>query len=274
MKKILLLILAIYSINTQAQDLIKVKGNREVTTQISPLDSFDVLEIDGEYEIEIVPGAVPQIEITTDSNLHQYLAASVVKGKLVVTTTARIRSKKELKFRIIYGPELKKISVTDDAQLSSVTSLQFEELELNIEKDAEVYLTATIDNLTLNAERSTKSELNLTGKQANIRLTDNASVKALVKYEKLDLSLDNRVDARIEGDVKRGTLSLKDRAQLEGKNLVFDNLELMIKNNAQASVNVKNNFSLEATDDAEIAIHNNPDFDIKKFTGKAVLKKE
>ena len=93
----------------------------------------------------------PQIEITTDSNLHQYLAASVVDGKLVVTTTARIRSKKEMKFRIVYGPELNKITVTEDAQLSSVTSLTFDDLELNIKEDAEVYMTANVARLNLYA---------------------------------------------------------------------------------------------------------------------------
>ena len=101
MKKILLFVFALTITITSAQDLIKVKGNREVTTEISPIDSFETLEISEDYEITLVPGSSSQVEITTDSNLHQYLAVSVVGDKLVVTTTARIRSKKEMKFIII-----------------------------------------------------------------------------------------------------------------------------------------------------------------------------
>jgi hypothetical protein len=274
MKKILLFVFALTTTLIGAQDLIKVKGNREVITEISPLAPFKMLEISNDYEIEIVPGASPQIEITTDSNLHQHLAASVIDGKLVVTTTARIRSKKEMKFRIIYGPELKTITVTDDAVLSSVTSLIFEELELNIEKDAKVYLTANIGRLTLNAERSTKSELNLSGKSAVINLKNNADVKALIKYDDLELNMKDRVDAKIEGDIKNGQMNITDTASLESKNLIFDDLVIKITNNAKAGINVKNNLSLDSSDDAEVTLYNTPKIDMKSFIGKSVLNKE
>jgi hypothetical protein len=274
MKKILLFIFALTTTLINAQDLIKVKGNREVTTEISPLAPFKMLEISDDYEIEIVPGGSPQIEITTDSNLHQHLAASVIDGKLVVTTTARIRSKKEMKFRIIYGPELKTITVTDDAILSSVTSLTFEELELNIEKDAEVYLTASVTRLTLNADLSTKSELNLSGKNAVINLKNNADVKALIKYDNLELNMKDRVDAKIEGDVKNGQMNMTDTANLEGKNLIFDDLELKINNNAKTGINVKKTLSLDSSDDAEVTLYNTPKIDMKSFIGKSVLNKE
>jgi hypothetical protein len=73
MKKILLFVFALTTTITSAQDLIKVKGNREVTTEISPIAPFKMLEISNDYEIEIVPGASPQVEITTDSNLRRVL---------------------------------------------------------------------------------------------------------------------------------------------------------------------------------------------------------
>lgn len=274
MKKLLLFVFALTITVTSAQDLIKVKGNREVTTEISPIPPFETLEISEDYEITIVPGASSQVEITTDSNLHQYLAASVIDGKLVVTTTAKIRSKKEMKFRIVYGPELKKITVTDDAQLSSLTSLVFEDLELNIKEDAEVYLTANVTRLTLNAEKSTNSELNLSGKKAVLNLTGNAEVKALIKYDYLELKMTDRVDARIEGDINNGQLNLTNRATIEGKDLVFDDLDLNIKENATAEINVKNKLNLNSSDDAEVLLYNTPKIDINTFSGKSVLKKQ
>lgn len=274
MKKLLIFVFAISTTIMSAQDLIKVKGNREVTTEISPIDPFETLEINGDYEIEIIPGASPQVEITTDSNLHQYLAARVIDGKLVVTTTARIRSKKEMKFRIIYGPELNKITVTDDAQLSSVTSLLFEDLELNIEKDAEVFLTATVERLTLNAERSTKAELNLTGKRAVVNLQNNTTIKALIKYDDLELNMKDRADATIEGDIKTAYLKLNSRSSFKGKNLIFNKLDLNITDNADAIVNVKNQLNLESSGDAKVELHNSPKIDLNKFAGKSVLSKE
>lgn len=273
MKKLLLFVFTISTTFLYAQDLIKVKGNREVTTEISPLEPFESIEINGDYEIEIVPGASPQVEITTDSNLHQYLAASVLNGKLVVTTTVKIRSKKEMKFRIVYGPNLKTIIVTDDAELSSITNLEFEDLQLNIQKDAKVYLTASIQNLVLNVEGGSKSELNLTGKQAVINFKDKTRCKALVKYDNLEVNMKDRAEAKIEGDVNRGKLYLTDRSSFQGKNLVFKNLELNTKNKATSEVNVKGDLRLESNDDAETTVFNSPKIEVKKLSGKSVLKK-
>jgi hypothetical protein len=274
MKKIVLFVIALTTTIVSAQDLIKVKGNREVTTEIRSVGPFKTLEINSDYEIQIVAGASPQIEITTDSNLHQHLNTSVIDGKLIVTITATIRSKKEMKFRIVYGPELKTITVTDHAELSSLTSLVFEELELNIREDAEVFLTASIERLTLNAGKSTKAELNLRGHTAVINLKDNAAIQALIRYDSLALDMKDRVDARIEGDIKKGQLILSDKASIEGTNLIFDILELKINQSATAEVNVKSALSLEASDDAKVSLYNTPEIDLNLFTGKAVLKKE
>jgi hypothetical protein len=273
MKKLLLLVFTLSTTFLYAQDLIKVKGNREVTTEISPLEPFETIEINGDFEIEIVPGPSPQVEITTDSNLHQYLAASVLDGKLVVTTTVKIRTKKEMKFRIVYGPNLKTIIVTDDAELSSITNLEFENLQLNIQKDAKVYLTASVNDLVLNVEGSSKSELNLTGQRAVINFKDKTRCEALIKYDNLEVNMKDSADAKIEGDINTGKLYLSDRSTFKGKNLVFKDLELLIKNKATGEVNVKSNLRLESDDDAETTVFNSPKIELKKLNGKSVLKK-
>jgi hypothetical protein len=232
------------------------------------------MEINSDYEIQIVSGASPQIEITTDSNLHQHLDVSVINGTLVVATAAKIRSKKEMKFRIVYGPELKTITVTDHAELSSLTSLVFEELELNIEEDAKVFLTANIKQLRLNAGQSIQAELNLSGNQAVIQLRDNAAIKALIRYDSLALNIKNRADSSIEGDIKKGQLTLSGKASIQGANLIFDILDLKVNNDASAEVYVKNNLSLEASDGSKVSLYGTPIIQMNLFTGKAVLKKE
>ncbi|WP_213520046.1 DUF2807 domain-containing protein [Nonlabens sp.] len=274
MKKLLLFVFVLTTAATSAQEMIKVKGNRQVTTEVSAIAPFKTLEISDDYEVEIIPGASPQLEVTTDSNLHQYIEARVIDGQLVITSTARIRSKKEMKFRIIYGPELKSIMVTDNAVLSSVTSLEFKELDLSVEKDAKVYLTAKVTKLTLNAALNTKSELNLSGKNAVIHLRNKADLKALIKYENLDLHVGDRASAKIEGDIKNGKINLTENASLEGKNLVIDELILTINNNARTGINVKNNLSIDSSDDAKVTLYNTPKIEIQQFIGKSVLNKE
>lgn len=273
MKNILLILVMITATVSLAQDLEKVKGNREVTTEISPIEIFESLEINSDYEVEIVPGAATQIEITTDSNLHQYLQPVIENGKLMINTTARIRSKKEMKFRIIYGPELNKIHVTDDGELTSVTALNFENLILNVDNDAEVYMTANVKNLELNADDSTKLELNLSGDQAKINFKGNANIKALFNYNFLEYNMKDRADARIEGDIKNGELTIQERAELEGKNLVVNNLKLSSSNSSRVEINATDDIIISASNSTEIMLYGSPDIKIEEFSGKAILKK-
>jgi hypothetical protein len=107
-----------------------------------------------------------------------------------------------------------------------------------------------------------------------INLKNNADVKALIKYDDLELNMKDRVDAKIEGDIKNGQMNITDTASLEGKNLIFDDLELKINNNAKTGINVKNTLSLDSSDDAEVTLYNTPKIDMKSFIGKSVLNKE
>jgi hypothetical protein len=275
MKRIILLALILSTTISCAQDLnVKVKGNREPTTQITEVPPFRVLQIDSDYEVAIVKGIRTQVELTTDSNLHQFIKINQVGDKLVIGSTAKIRSKREMKFRITFGPELNSIIVAEDAELSGVTDLIFKKLDLNIDGDARVYLTAQVDNLTLLATGDSKSELNLTGKTATINFTDNADVKALITYDNVEMLLKDRVDIRIEGDVDEGKITLQDRIELKADNLIFDKLSLFVSHNAKAEVNVKKDLIIEADKDADITVHNSAKIELNKFEDNSVLRKK
>lgn len=273
MKKLILITLLFFTILATAQD-IKVKGNREPTTEITLVEPFSVLEIGGDYEVAIIKGVRTQVELTTDSNLHEFISMDRVGDKLTINSSAKIRSKRTMKFRITYGPELHSIIVTDDAELSSITKPEFSKLDLKIDRDARVYLTAQVKELNLTATGDSKSELNLTGNNAKIEITDNADVKALITYNDLDMLMKDRVDTRIEGDVHRGKVKLQDRIVMEADNLVFDKLNLIVSNNARAEVNVKKNLTIEAEKDADITVYNSPRIELLKFEGASVLRKK
>lgn len=273
MKKVLFIALVLSTTISFSQD-IKVKGNREPTTKITIVEPFSVLEIDADYEVEILQGAQTQVELITDSNLHEFISMNRVGEKLTLSSRAKVRSKRKMEFRITFGPELQTIIVREDAQLSSVTKLEFARLNLTVDNDAEVYLTADVSDLTLLTTGDSKSELNLSGDNANIQVTDNANVKALLTYDNLEMMMKDRVDTRIEGDVDQGKITLLDRISMEAKNLVFKDLELKVSDNAKVEVNATKSLRIEAEKDADITVYNSPKIELIKFDGESILRKK
>jgi len=272
MKKLLLLVLIITGAISQAQE--KVKGNREPSTVITDLKSFNTIEIGGDFEVAIVEGPQAQIEITTDSNLHEFIEVNVANGTFNISTTAIIRSKKEMSIRLIYPAGLTKIIAKEKAEISAITELKADQLEINIQNDAKLFLTASIGQLTLNLKGDTKSELNLKGNEAIINLTDKAEIKALLTYQNLNLSMSGRSDAKLEGDIKTGTLLLEDKSDYHGDNLVFNNLNMKATHNTNSEINVKDELSLAASDDAKVELFNTPKIILEKFIGKTQLIKK
>lgn len=272
MKTSLLITLLLSFTIVQAQQ--KVKGNREPSTIITDIAAFTAIEIGEEFDVAIVKGVTAQIEIATDSNLHEYIKPQVVNGKLVINSMARIRSKKELKIRLIFPSELTSIIVKDKAVLSTITDYVAPELYIEVKDDAKIYMTARVENLNFTAGGGTKSELNFKGTEAIVNINDNASVKGILDYNEATITTSGRTDSRIDGDMQTATLISNDRSDFNGSNLVVKELNVIVSDNAQVQVNAKNNLNLKSKDNGRTEVHNTPKIVIEEFTGSSVLSKK
>jgi len=272
MKNIILLLAFLIAATTQAQE--KVKGNREPSTVITDIDVFNAIEIGSDYEVAIVKGTTAQIEITTDSNLHEFMVPTVTNGLLTINTTAKIRSKKELKIRLIYPGNLGTIVVKEKAELSTITAYEAEELTIETRDNAKIFITARVNKLNLTMKGGSKGEINFKGENASVKLEDNANLKALLDYNTARIDMYSRSDARIDGDMKTAAITLESRAAFNGSNLVVDDLNVVISNYASAQVNAKRNLNLKSSNDAKTEVHNTPKIAIEEFTGSSVLSKK
>ncbi|GAK90867.1 hypothetical protein JCM19297_166 [Nonlabens ulvanivorans] len=83
-----------------------------------------------------------------------------------------------------------------------------------------------------------------------------------------------RTVAKLEGDVKSGTLLLENKASYQGDNLVFNNLNMKASQNTDCEVNVKDELTLAASDSSKVELFNSPKVILEKFTGKTQLIKK
>ncbi|BAO55856.1 GIN domain-containing protein [Nonlabens marinus] len=251
----------------------KVKGNRDVTTRIIELTEFQEVSIGEDFEVSLAEGPEPKVDIATDSNLHQYINVDVIGGILTVKTSADIRRSKRMKITVIYTPGMNKITAFEDAEISTVTNLRMDNLQVNVKDDAKVFLTGRVNNLTFNGMADSRSECNLSGDTAQFNLTGSSDTKALVMYKQIDFMMTDRAAARMEGDADDSSMVLEGKCSLTAEKLDLKDLKLNIKKDAEATVNVSNNIELRASGDSKTTLYNSAKIDMVEFAGKAALMK-
>ena len=84
-----------------AQKKEKIKGNKFIKVKQHQIADFNELSIGEKFEVFLLKGDTPQIEIEADENLHDVILFSVTdNGVLNLKTTHQITSKKKLKLII------------------------------------------------------------------------------------------------------------------------------------------------------------------------------
>jgi len=276
MKKIKLLLLLFMAANVSvsfAQKKEKIKGNRTVKFIQTAVDNYNTLEIGEDLEVSLVQGKSAMVEVETDENLHEVIDFTSSGGRLIVQTTKRITSYKELKIRIYHTGALTKIIAKDETQISSLGDISLEKLHIEAANSVKLFLTLRAEDFKLTASENTRTELNLSSEDASFVLNDATKIKALINADKCNIDMYQKSDARIEGDVNRLTLAVDNTAYFEGKKLTAKNASLTAEGRADCYINASDALAVEASGDTKIYIHNNPQIDLKKFQGSAILYK-
>jgi len=89
--------LLLVSMSAFAQQLPKIKGSGIVTLkEVEIEESFDTIDIDGDFDIELNQGNTDLYTIETDDNLIDVIQFTVEDNTLKISATHRIVKKKRL----------------------------------------------------------------------------------------------------------------------------------------------------------------------------------
>ena len=80
----------------------KLKGNKEVTTEIRNISDFSKIEVIDNVEVLLVYNPNQSIEIETDSNLHEAILTELNNDVLTIKTSDKITRKKKLLITVKY----------------------------------------------------------------------------------------------------------------------------------------------------------------------------
>lgn len=258
---------------TQAQKAKKVKGNRNVTTLHTPLNSFHTIIVDEDFEIDIIFNKVPSIEVEADENLHEFITFSVRDSVLSFNKTRRITSKKRLNIKVNYDDFLNNIETRDNSKIFSLATMDLINTNLKTTGNSKAGLTIETKYFNFESHGKAKVDLNLTADSTNIVLNGNSKLNALIHSPILKADLYQRANANIEGESDDLLLRTDNNSQFNGKNFTVKNCNLYSEIASDTTIEVTDKIIVSLTGSSDLYLYNDPKIVIDKFTNTSKIQK-
>lgn len=270
---ITLLVLLFISTFSIAQKTEKLKGSKTVTTKDQATPDFTAVYIQDDLQVSFIKADSTGIETEADDNLHEALKVTNNGGILNLSLANKISSYKKFEVKIFYTNSLKNIEATDEAKLMILEEMALEEVTFKLNQKAKLFLNLNSKSASFEVNENATVELNAKSEKMHFILSQNAFVKALVATTALKVDQYQKSKSTFEGDVIDLKLRMDNNAKFEGKNLTAKNVELIAEGYSSTTLFAETTCILSAFANSEIEIFGEPTIDLKKFTGKAILKK-
>ncbi|NND51164.1 MAG: DUF2807 domain-containing protein [Flavobacteriaceae bacterium] len=265
----ILLITTAYSQNNE-----KIKGSRNVTTQETPINSFNRIVVGEDFKIDLIEGPSASVFVEADDNLHDVIKFYVTDSTLTFNTSMRITTSKKISIKVSYTQALKYIETIEGAEVSSLTSINLDEVVLKHSGTSRAYLNIKTSKLKLINSEKAKLKLNINAKLASLELNENSKTEALIQSDSIQVDLYQRSEAKIEGDADYLNIRADNYSNFVGKNLSANSCDIIADLNCDVYVQVIDNLSIEASGNSEVYIYENPTIALKKFSDSAKLHKK
>lgn len=275
LKKVLLFTLVTcFSYSAFAQKKERIKGNRNVTSQETPINSFNKIIVGEDFYIDIIEGEQASVFIEADDNLHDIIRFSVADSVLSFRTTKKITTRKKLSIKVIYTTALSEIETIENGEISSLTSINLDDLTVKNAGTSRAFLNIKSQTLTLTSKERSRVKLNLTTNESKFELSDNSKLDGLVNADRMTIDMYQRSDAKLRGNLDKLKVRTSNSANMVGKELVTVNCEVLTEDSSDVAVNVTNELFIDVSESGEVYIYDEPKITLNNFAGTAKLHKK
>lgn len=256
-----------------AQDLEKVKGDRNLTVKQTYVDEFSKLAVGEDFEVELFYNKTPSIELEIDDNLHEYVSMEVIDGILTLKTTRDLRAR-SMNVKVNYGDTFNHIDLMGDAEVRSLTTLELKNPIIKATDDSRAYLNINSESFKFIGLDKVKARLNITARTAVIEMSDNAKAEAIINAADIKVDLYQRANADVEGNANNLQIRADNNSQFDGRNLTAKNCEVIAEIASDVYIEATEQISIDAAGSSEIYLYGNPIISIKRFIDTVKLEKK
>jgi hypothetical protein len=259
---------------SSAQKKEKIRGSKIVTIEKKNIEKFENIEVTDNFEIILINGNVPHLEIDADDNLQEIIKVETFGNTLKISSVKSVSGHKKMSIRVTYTENLKMLVAKDDATITAIDEIKNKEITFKCYDNSSLFVNASSKTFTLIANDKSKVELNLKSEDVVLELSRNNQTKALIAANKLQCDMYQKSSAVIEGDVNDLKLRLDNNANFTGRKLGANNASLIMEGSAKSSVSVKGILMIEASGKSEIHVYDEPKIDLKRFVDNVTLYKK
>ena len=274
-KKVLLFTLVTFlSFSVFGQKKERIKGNRNVTTNETPINSFNKILVNEDFYVDIIEGEQASVFIEADDNLHDVIQFSVADSILTFNTSKKITTRKKLSIKVIYTTTLKEIETTDNGEISSLTSINLDNVVVKSSGASKAFLNIKSQTFDLKSSERSRVKLNVTANESKFEMSDTSKLDGLIESDRMNIDMYQRADAKIRGTLDKLKVRTSNSANIVGKELVTTNCEVLAEDSSNVTVNVTNELFVDVSGSGEIFIYNEPEITLSRFTGTSKLHKK
>ncbi|MBT8253793.1 MAG: DUF2807 domain-containing protein, partial [Bacteroidia bacterium] len=200
-KALITIILCLLFSVSYAQKKEKIKGNRSISIIETKINSFNRLVVGEDFEVDLIEGDEASVFVEADDNLQDVIRFSVADSTLTFNTSKQITTFKKMSIKVTYTKTLKRIETIENGQVSSLTSIDLDDVTLTHSGSSKAYLNVKASTFKLTNGGRSRVKLNVTTNQASLELIDNSKTEALITADSLQVDLYQRATAKLEGDL-------------------------------------------------------------------------
>ncbi|WP_432670015.1 GIN domain-containing protein [Flavobacterium sp. SM2513] len=251
----------------------KLKGSKTVTTQDQPTPVFTDVYIQDDIEVSFIKADSTGIETEADDNLHEALKVTNAGGVLNLSMANKISRYKKFEVKIFYTDALKSIEAIDDSKVMILEEMELDNVSFKLNNKAKLFLNLKAKVASFELNDDSEVQLNAKSEKLIFILTNSSTIKALVAAQELKVDQYQKSTSAFEGDVVELKLRMDNNAKFVGSKLTSKKAELLAEGYSDTKLQVETSLILSAFANAEIELFGEPSIELKKFTGKSLLKK-
>lgn len=274
MKNVFLFFSLLLVANTYAQKEEKIKGSKIVTIERNEIETFNTLEIEQDFEVLLIKGSKPNVEVEADDNLHEVISKEVLSGVLYIRKNKNIVSAKKINIRITYTDDLKIINGRNKSKITALESIKLKQLQINGFESAKYFINAEVNAFSMNLNDKSSTELNLKSDSVSIVLDKNAKMKALITSKKVKFDLYQKSNAVIEGDCDELHLRTDNNVIFTGQNLSCKKIFVLAEMSSKSYLRQLESANVEARGKSQIYFFGNGKIHLDVFEGEASIYKK
>ena len=274
MRKILLLIIILFSISAVAQKKDKIKGDKNVTSEERTFDYFSKIEVNDKIKLSLKQDNSVRLAIEADENLHDVIESEIEDGTLVLSLNRRVTSSKRFNLTL-YIDDLEGLELNDDSEIKGIDTFNFFDVHVTLNDKSDVKIDIESQTFSLVSNEKSKGDFTIKADSISLNMKESSKIKYVINTEKLDVDYDGNSTGEFVGKVTNLVLNANDNATFRGAELIAQESSINASNNSSSYINSKNNLIITAKDKSKIYIFNSPTIELKSFEDtSSIFKRE